>query len=72
MCVCVHVRAGRLEHGQHAGLGQNLYVRSVVGAAVEASGEEVTRSWYSEINQYNFNNPGFTSGTGHFTQVCLS
>ena len=25
--------------------------------------------WYNEIDDYNWNNPGFTSGTGHFTQV---
>uniref|UniRef100_A0A673ITX4 SCP domain-containing protein n=1 Tax=Sinocyclocheilus rhinocerous TaxID=307959 RepID=A0A673ITX4_9TELE len=26
-------------------------------------------SWYSEIKDYNFSRPGFTSKTGHFTQV---
>lgn len=25
--------------------------------------------WYNEINQYSFANPGFSSATGHFTQV---
>ena len=25
--------------------------------------------WYEEIKDYNFGNPGFSSGTGHFTQV---
>ena len=26
-------------------------------------------SWYSELSGYNFNNPGYSLDTGHFTQV---
>lgn len=27
-------------------------------------GKDVTDRWYNEVNQYNFNQPGFSSGTG--------
>jgi hypothetical protein len=26
-------------------------------------------SWYSEVSQYNWASPGFSSSTGHFTQL---
>ncbi|CAO3672317.1 hypothetical protein G6F70_005054 [Rhizopus microsporus] len=29
----------------------------------------VVNGWYSEVKNYNYNNPGFASNTGHFTQV---
>lgn len=58
-------RTGTLEHGNNEGLGQNLAYK--MGA--ELSGEATTNMWYQEISQYNFNQPGFKSGTGHFTQL---
>ena len=33
------------------------------------TGKEVADRWYSEIKNYNFQQPGFTSGTGHFTAM---
>jgi hypothetical protein len=27
------------------------------------------KAWYDEISLYNYNNPVFSSGTGHFTQM---
>jgi hypothetical protein len=31
--------------------------------------EIVVDHWYNEIQNYNFNKPGFQAGTGHFTQL---
>ena len=45
--------------------GENLYAGSANPTA-----EDVLNGWYnSEIGSYDYNNPGFSSGTGHFTQV---
>ena len=54
-----------MQHGDHEGMGQNLAWAS----GKELTGEGATDMWYREIEQYNFNNPGFASGTGHFTQL---
>lgn len=35
----------------------------------DLSGNRAAEMWYEEINKYRFNNPGFSSGTGHFTQL---
>jgi len=54
-----------LQHGDHDGMGQNL----AFAGGKELTGQGATDMWYNEIQKYNFNNPGFASGTGHFTQV---
>ena len=52
--------SGTLTHsgGQY---GENLALGYDGPAAVDA--------WYNEISNYDFSNPGFSSNTGHFTQV---
>ena len=30
---------------------------------------EAVISWYDELSDYSFNSPGYSLGTGHFTQV---
>ncbi|KAM9324102.1 uncharacterized protein PAF06_000100 [Gastrophryne carolinensis] len=49
-------------------LGENLYYKSSSNPR-DLTGNEPVDSWYSEIKNYNFSKPGFSSNTGHFTQV---
>ncbi|KAM7175731.1 Golgi-associated plant pathogenesis-related protein 1 [Macrochelys suwanniensis] len=44
--------------------GENL-----AWASYDQPGKEVAERWYAEIKNYNFQNPGFSSGTGHFTAM---
>ncbi|KAM6986798.1 GLI pathogenesis-related 2 [Aplochiton taeniatus] len=48
--------------------GENLYY-SYSSAPKKLNGIDAVDSWYSEIKAYRFDRPGFSSGTGHFTQV---
>ncbi len=51
----------------HSGVaGENLFWSTPPGGQGDGA---VTASWYNEIGNYNFNNPGFSPNTGHFTQV---
>ncbi|XP_072289006.1 GLI pathogenesis-related 2 [Eucyclogobius newberryi] len=48
--------------------GENIYCfRS--SAAIKLAGREAVDAWYSEIKYYSWNSPGYSSKTGHFTQV---
>jgi hypothetical protein len=51
------------EHS-NAGLGENL-----AQGTGDYSGANAVNDWYGEISAYDFNNPGFSDATGHFTQV---
>lgn len=44
--------------------GENL-----AWASYDQSGKEVADRWYSEIKNYNYASPGFSSDTGHFTAM---
>ena len=50
------------QHSQ-TNYGENL----AEGTGYSAS--QAVNDWYGEISQYDFNNPGYSDATGHFTQV---
>ena len=52
---------------QHSGgnYGENLAMNSDKNALYTT--DNATAMWYSEISDYDFNDPGFGGGTGHFT-----
>lgn len=55
----------RMYHRRSGSYGENLFWYS----GSRTSSKRVVSSWYNEIRYYNFNRPGFSSKTGHFTQV---
>lgn len=52
-------------HSQAPGFGENLFATSADGDIPLAA----INAWYVEVSKYDFNNPGFSETTGHFTQV---
>ena len=56
---------------QHSnnGYGENLYMSSSSVPLTSLHGNVATQAWYDEVYDYNFNRPGFSMDTGHFTQV---
>ncbi|UJR25720.1 hypothetical protein I4U23_007071 [Adineta vaga] len=57
-------------HSQN-GLGENLYSTSSSEAIdiTSIKGSKPVDLWYEEVKLYSWGSPGFTSGTGHFTQL---
>lgn len=53
-----------LQHSNN-GYGENLFY----GYYSSSIGNTAVKLWYDEVSGYNFNNPGYKSGIGHFTQV---
>ncbi|XP_002164046.1 uncharacterized protein LOC100200105 isoform X1 [Hydra vulgaris] len=54
-------------HSKAKGYGENLYYSSGYPAGSDCV--RASNSWYSEIKSYSYNNPTFSSRTGHFTQL---
>ena len=51
---------------QHSRAGENLYS---ISAYWSGYGIDSVDSWYFEQEIYDYNNPGFSYSTGHFTQI---
>ncbi|KAF6124539.1 GLI pathogenesis related 2 [Phyllostomus discolor] len=58
-----------LKHSPESSRGQ--CGENLAWASYDQTGKEVADRWYSEIKNYNFQQPGFNSGTGfRYTTCC--
>jgi len=57
------------KHSGSALYGENISYFIGYGTDIMKLLKLAIDDWYNEISLYNFNNPGFSAGTGHFT--CL-
>jgi uncharacterized protein YkwD len=57
------------QHSTGSDYGENLAYFQGYGTDPMTLLKKAVDSWYNEVSLYNFNNPGFSQGTGHFT--CL-
>ncbi|XP_031565022.1 protein PRY1-like [Actinia tenebrosa] len=57
-----------LEHSTGS-YGENIYYKGEWPAGKVSNCEAAVGSWYAEIKDYDYNRPGFSSNTAHFTQV---
>ena len=68
------VANGEMAHStadERPGQGENLamYSSSNPEDKTLTTTTFATDAWYNEVKKYDFSDPGFKSGTGHFTQV---
>ncbi|BGP39085.1 hypothetical protein JCM10449v2_003023 [Rhodotorula kratochvilovae] len=55
------------EHGGGAAIGAGENLAAWSGSSSDVS--QGVQMWYNEVSDYSFNNPGYSSATGHFTQM---
>merc|ERR1711887_44457 len=64
---------GKLEHDSdelnEKKQGENLYMARSSRPITSPGYDRAVDKWYAEIDDYDWNNPDFSSKTGHFTQV---
>jgi len=66
--------SGSFQHSsasQRRNAGENLYVYYTTAPSISSDSlaNTAVKSWYDEVKLYNYNSPGFSAATGHFTQV---
>ena len=63
--------SGNFEHSNTPNVGENIYASYSSESSVDPTtlGNGAVEDWYSEIKDYKYESPGFSSETGHFTQV---
>ena len=66
--------SGNFQHSdpsQRNNAGENLYVSYTTAPTINITtlAKEAVKDWYDEVSKYDYNQPGFSSTTGHFTQV---
>ena len=57
-----------MKHSNNKNYGENLY-GCWASRGICITGEQASQDWYDEVSAYDFKNPGFSSATGHFTQL---
>ncbi|MDJ0677490.1 MAG: CAP family protein [Calothrix sp. MO_167.B42] len=60
---------GQMQHRPNNQYGENIYYAWSSQPGFDVNGEVPVQAWYDEDEDYDYNNPGFSSQTGHFTQV---
>lgn len=65
----VMAKTDRMHHRKAPRHGENLFMWWSSDLQAPVTGSMAVKAWYDEIKLYDFNNPGFKSGTGHFTQL---
>lgn len=60
---------GQMQHRPNNQYGENIYFAWSSQPGFDVNGLTPVEAWYGEVKDYNYNNPGFSSQTGHFTQV---